>query len=985
MVDVYTIGADRPFLDSLIAELLLWDRERLADALLLLPSRRACLAARDTFLRLSDGEPVLLPRLVPIGEPDEAELIVAPELELRLPPPIGALRRRLLLTRLVLAKDPDMTHEQAVRLAGELEGFLDELHNEEVDLDRLDELAPADLAEHWQETLTFLKLLRQAWPPILEEEGRIDGALRRRRLIDALTAKWRAAAPGHQVVAAGITGTIPSVARLLACIARLPRGCVVVPALDRTLDERGWQAVAPSHPQYGLKRLLELMEVDRAAVRPWPQAAATAPTGLPARVELWCQVLRPAATTEAWRREVTLKPEAIAGLELCEAPDLASEAVQIALRLRAAIEAPGKRAVLVTPNRFLGRRVAAELLRWSIRVDDSAGVPLDQSPPGSFLLLTAHLVAEAAPPVILLAALKHPLASGGMGQRDFRRYVRALERGLLRGPRLAGGLEGLAAVLRERDDEAPWPAPVPPAELLAWLERLADAARPFAALLAQDRAAFRALLDAHLAFAEWLATDAEGDASELWAKEAGSCAHQFVSELKFSGEVPGLVPTSAYPALLAVLMGTHSVRPRPSPHARIAILGQLESRLVQGDLVLVGGLSEGAWPPSIDSGPWLNRAMRQRLGLPPVEQAIGFAAHDFMMSVCAPEVVLSRAAKDERGAPTTPSRWLARLGAVLTGAGSHGVLAAKRCWSDWAEAIDTPPGRPRPIPRPEPRPPLEARPRELWATDIERLMRDPYAVYAKRVLLLDPLEPLDADPGGAERGQIIHAVLEEFVRTWPVTMPENPCDELIRIGLRHFARQAHRPQVWAVWWPRFENIAAWFCGIERQRREQVRRIVTEVRGTLELDCPGGAFRVRARADRIEIGHDGRLAIVDYKTGPVPRNAEVARGLSPQLTIEALIAETGGFGSLPPGESALLLFWQLKGGDPAGEERNPISRDSDLRTFLDHAWDGLARLLAHFDNPETPYVPIPRPEIAPAFNDYEHLARIGEWWGTEGEA
>ncbi|MEK0082047.1 double-strand break repair protein AddB [Benzoatithermus flavus] len=984
MANVYTIAANRPFLDCLVGELLAWDRERLADTLLLMPSRRACLAARDTFLRLSRGDPLLLPRLVPIGEPDEAEILIDPEIELDLPPAIEPLRRRLLLTRLVLARDNEMTHEQAVRLAGELESFIDELHNEEIDLESLDRLAPADLAEHWQETLRFLQILREAWPAILKAEGRIDATARRCRLVNALCEKWQRTPPSHPVLAAGLTGSIPCVARLLACVARHDQGCVVVPALDRSLDERGWRAVGPSHPQFGLKRLLAIMEVDRAAVRDWPDDG-TASTS-PARVELWRQVLRPASTTDDWRREVTLSPEALTGLELCEAPDHAAEALHLALRLRAAIETPGRRAILVTPSRFLGRRVAAELLRWGIRVDDSAGVPLDQSPPGSFLLLTAHLIAEQAPPVTLLAALKHPLASGGMGQRDFRRYVRALERAILRGPRLAGGLDGLMAALRERDPLKKWPAPVPPEELLAWLERLAEDARPLVELLARPQAPFLELLRAHLGFAERLAADAEGGSSELWAKEAGACARQFVAELELAAEVLDEVPTGAYPALLAVLMGTKSVRPRHHAHPRIAILGQLESRLVQADLVLVGGLNEGAWPPSVDSGPWLNRAMRAQLGLPPVEQAIGFAAHDFLMSVCAPEVVLSRAAKDENGAPTTPSRWVARLNAVLKAVDAARAVTADACWTGWTEALDAPDGPPRPIRRPEPRPPLHARPRELWATDIERLMRDPYAVYARKVLDLEPLDPLDADPGGAERGEIIHQALEEFVRTWPCTLPDDPCGSLIAIGLRHFARQGHRPQVWTVWWPRFERIAAWFCEVEKRRREQVARIVTEVRGMIELETPAGAFRVRARADRVEILSDGKLAIVDYKTGPLPRNGEVQRGLSPQLPIECLIAAAGGFSQVPACPPAAMLFWGLKGGEPvSGEERNPLGKDGDLAELLGHAKDGLARLIAHFDNPNTPYVPVPRPEIAPAFNDYEHLARLKEWWGTEAEA
>ena len=254
MLHVANIGLGRPFLRTLIGGLL--DRDDLADLTLLLPSRRACLAARETFQSLSGGATLLLPRLLPVGEPDEAELALSGALELALPPVMPPLRRRLLLMRLVLATSPGMAHEQAVRLAAELERFIDELHNEEVDLTGLDTLVPVEFAEHWQEALTFLGLLRQAWPDILAAEVRLEASERRRRLLDALVAHWQANPPGA-VVAAGITGTLPAVGRLLTTVARLPSGQVVLHGLDRALDERGWTAVDPVHPQYGLKRLLE--------------------------------------------------------------------------------------------------------------------------------------------------------------------------------------------------------------------------------------------------------------------------------------------------------------------------------------------------------------------------------------------------------------------------------------------------------------------------------------------------------------------------------------------------------------------------------------------------------------------------------------------------------------------------------------------------------------------------------------------------------
>ena len=620
---VHTIDADRPFLPALVDGLLAWERELLADSLVLLPSRRACLAAREAFRRAAGGQPLLLPRLVPIGEPDEGELALDGAIELSLPPSIGPIRRRLLLTRLIRARDPTMAHEQAVRLAAELARFLDELHNEEVALDRLEGLAPETLAEHWQESLVFLRLLRDGWPAILAEEGRLDVAHRRRLLLDALAAKWRRAAPPMPVVAAGVTGTIPAVARLLGVIAGLPSGQVVLHALDQGLDATAWEQVGPSHPQFGLKRLLAVIGVDRDAVLPW-HATPVRPAP---RMALWSEAFRPAETTDAWRHERAELAAGTAGVELDAAPDPAAEAVRIALRLRRALETPGKRATLVTTSRGLGRRVAAELLRWGVRVDDSAGVPLDQSPPGSFLLLTAQLATPDASPVQLLAALKHPLAAGGFERAEFRRRVRALERLALRGIRPAGGLHGLAAVLQAGDA---------PEDLRAWLGAVATAARPFTDLMAGEQGRLGGLLEAHLALTEWLAADATGDPGELWSREAGRCAREFTEEVAACDDAAGEVPTAAYPAMLALLMGAQTVRPDRDAHPRLAILGQLEARLVEADLVVMGDLNEGSWPPPVESGPWLNRAMRLHLGMPPAEQAIGMAAHDFLAVAGAP-------------------------------------------------------------------------------------------------------------------------------------------------------------------------------------------------------------------------------------------------------------------------------------------------------------------------------------------------------------
>lgn len=980
---VWTIDPHLPFLELLAEALVAEPAERLADTLVLLPSRRTCLALRELLLARAQGRALLLPRIRPVGEPDEPELALDPALECELPPAISPLRRRLLLTRLLYAAH-GLPHEQAVRLAGELTRLLDELQTEEVDPSALDAIVPEELAEHWQRTLAFLRILREVWPSILEAEGRIDPAERRRRLLDLQAERWRRQPPRGPLVAAGSTGSIPAVARLLAVI-REVGGIVLLPGLDLDLDEASWQAAGcePSHPQYGFVQLLARMGIDREAVRPWPGSAPEPVQA--ARVALWRETMRPASASERWSRNPPFSARALDGLSLIEAPDPAREAARIALRLRALLETPDKRALLVTTDRNLARRVAIELRRWQVEVDDSAGVPLDQTPPGSFLLLCAHLLAEGAPPAVLLATLGHPLARGGQDQGHFRRYVRALERAILRGPRPAFGLDGIAAALASLAADPALSArhkgPIPLAELARWFADIASWAAPFDALAqAHGRAPLTALLDALLAFATRLAADERGDAGELWAKDAGRALAAFLAELAAAADCVADLPVAAFPPFLAVLMAAVTVRPQRPGHPRIAILGQFESRLQSADLVIVGGLVEGNWPRRSDASPWLNRAMRAALGLPPAERQVGYAALDFVAAASAPEVVLSWAARNEEGQPTVPSRWLVRLQAVLRAAGTDPKTLTDGQIATLATALDRPEGPACPCRRPAPKPPAEVRPRRYWASDIEDLIRDPYRFYARRILGLEPLEPLDADPGAAENGMLVHRALHDFVMRYPDGPPEDGLARLLAIGRELFARFAASPDVQALWWPRFEAIARWFCDLERRRRTVASQVLAEVEGRLTLAVGDQCFEIRARADRLERCDPEGLVIVDYKTGRPPTKKEVVAGFAPQLPVEGLIARDGAFGDVS-GPVVALEYWQLSGDEQGGACALSLN-SPQTDELLAAARTGLARLLAHFADANTAYVAIPRPELAARYNPYDHLTRRQEWWGRD---
>jgi ATP-dependent helicase/nuclease subunit B len=222
---------------------------------------------------------------------------------------------------------------------------------------------------------------------------------------------------------------------------------------------------------------------------------------------------------------------------------------------------------------------------------------------------------------------------------------------------------------------------------------------------------------------------------------------------------------------------------------------------------------------------------------------------------------------------------------------------------------------------------------------------------------------------------VIHRALERFVRAYPDELPADAERRLLDLGRKLFEDFSHRPQVMALWWPRFERIAAWVVEQERERRAAAIEIKVEVKGLLEVPAPSGAFRLKARADRLERHPDGRITVIDYKTGRIPERAEVLCGLAPQLPLEAAMAESGAFGEIGEARVAELLYWQLKGDESGGEERPAATLDP--AELAAQALEGLRRLLAHYDRPETSYRPHPRPEVAWP-GDYDHLARRGEW-------
>jgi ATP-dependent helicase/nuclease subunit B len=992
------------------------DPLELSRATLYLPTRRACRLARDVFLNASDGNVAILPRIVALGDLDEDEIIFAEvvtgklaEDALAIAPAVAPLERRLMLAQLIAnwadrvrseKGAPLIANTPAARLtlADDLGRLIDDVITRKIDWQQLDSLVPDQFDEYWQFTLEFLKIARNFWPERLEEIGEIDAANRRDQLIHA--EMKHLAGSNVPVIAAGSTGSMPTTATLLAAIARFPHGAVVLPGLDTDLDEESWCEIASSeheknatgavHPQFAMHALLDRIGIKRGAVERLAEPAAHG------REMLVSEALRPATTTDRWQRRLgsadftAAADRAMAGVKVVETANVEDEALAIAVCLRETVETTDKTAALVTPDRALARRVVAALERWQVKVDDSGGDALAETPAGIFARLVAEVALQGLEPAPLLALLKHDLLRLGAKPDAHARAIAALECAVLRGPRPRRGSAGLAHALAtfkttrnelHRNDPRNFvsPADLDGGEQLA--ERLKQALAPLEEL-ARKSISLRELAQAHGKALEALASH---DGVIVAYAGTDGLQLQRVFETIDDSEVSGTLVLAAadYPDVFHLLCSGHTERGHENGNPRVRILGLLEARLHNPDRIVLGGLNEGTWPPSTQSDPWLSRPMRLELGLNLPELRVGLSAHDFAQALGAPEVILTRAAK-QAGAPTVRSRFLQRLAAVAGEDRWSDALKHGAVYANYARALDHP-AKVSPAPRPQPTPPPEARPSQLSVTDIENWLRDPYTIYAKHVLRLLPLEAIDTPPGAADRGTFIHEAVGEFTKKFAEALPADVALELAALGEKHFAPLKDYEEARAFWWTRFLRIAGWFGGWERERRATAKKIFAEISGKYAIPLGTTDFLLTARADRIEQRADGSYAILDYKTGQPPTEPQVRSGLAPQLTLEAAILHKGGFSGIAAGSVSEIAYVRLKGGDPPGETKNIKFVTGTPDSNADVALQKVTDIAKKFIIEGEPYRSLVHPMWKKHYGDYDHLARVKEWAASGGES
>ncbi len=1042
--NVFSIAAGTPFLPRLARFVLdgypdasqVEDPFHLARTTIYLPTRRAVRSLRGEFSVLLGSKATFLPRLRTLGDGDQGDMDPFLARDQKSDPPrlVSPLTRQIMLARLVkrwvemigaqtreLFEDEDIiipsSSAESLWLAREIGDLIDQMETEEISWESLKLLVPNKdaYANWWQLTLEFLQIAMQSWPEQLAQMNACDPATHRRLLLDIRSAQLSNISNGERVIAAGSTGSIPATARFLKSISQLEHGAVILPGLDTSMSSDAWAEVSgryspdptfsgiqksalnPSgcedHPQYGLAKLLKTIGISREEV----EILGKPSIELNTRSELASIALLPSAQTGEWRALVKkFSPDqragATNGITIIEAPAERQEALAIALVLRQQIETPDVYAALVTPDRNLARRVAAELKRFGLNIDDSAGIALKNTAAAIFIRLLISVATRKPDALTLATFVKHPLLQWDNDKEaatlSGRHFEICLLRDVLEIPS-AGKFHQAIINSREKLAANRHAAPMiakmsadDGTHLELFCQRLDDALTPLIEVATSKEPVKIAGLFENLLKTAINLTSTD-DGSDLFGSEAGIEINRLFEEITNSGSSEFAGNFTCRPdELLSVfdaLIAGKIIRTNANTHPRISILGPLEARLQPLDCVILGGLNEGTWPTQHDNGPFLNRPMKLAMELATPERRTGLSAHDFEQLLGLPQVYLTRSGRVDN-APTVPSRWLQRLTAIFGTELTEEIAGRGAYFLQLATLLDQPPVSSRRIERPCPKPAVIHRPTRLSVTEIETWIRDPYAIYAKHILQLKPLGAIGTGSEPALRGTILHDAVAEFVEARIDPFGTDASGEflvIIRDKLQQYRVPAHLS---AMWMPRFGEMAQDYIRFEQKRQPHIKQSHCEIDGAIIIADTG--FELRGRADRIDVMNDDSIEILDYKSGLKPTPA-MARTLAPQLALEGGMAMAGGFVDLGKKTPSKLEYVRLRARGEFKQQavNNEIISAAELSSAKIRE---LEQHINKYKNPDQGYLSRFAIELAENFTaDYDHLARVREWsWGSD---
>ena len=958
MVQVSSIQTGVSFADTLADWLLsqVANPLAMADVTVWVPSPRQARAVHNALAEKAGGS-LVLPNIKPfhLSEDDVETLQLLQKKSAQIV--INPQERLILLARQVRMKEPDMSAQQVMNAAQGLASLFDRLTAHNISFDALHDIVPESLATHWEHNLSFLKIVTEFYPLWLEEKGAVDAAQASKHWLLEQAKVYRDQQPQDLVVAAGFADTTPTGLQLLSAILNLPNGTLILPGFDKECAKE----LEPTHPQYGMSKLLEGLgfAADHVSILGMQQA----PQAQVWRAAFSGQKIEGAETNH---------------LTLVNAQNAEIEAGTIALAMREVLEEKNKTCALVTPDRKLARRVAAALKTWQVDVDDSAGVPLDTTPLGRLFLLFMDVIIERFRPVIMAEFIRHPLVCGGLEKAEWKRVMNTFNDVALRGAMPFPGLGSLGKIIQAEEG----------------LDKKNEAETAYTAIEEMFEPLLK--LSAENQIDEWVnahikAFESAVDTENLHDQKVFDGLSQVVNTMRENGAAAGKVDAASYMAYIKSFLQGITIRPRQPAHPRLFIWGPLEARLQKVNRVIIGGTNEGAWPGTPTSDMWLNRTMQAQLGLPLVEAVVGLNAHDFQQLASYQDVIITRTVRDENG-ETLPSRFLSRLQMVLSKNKWEELSERGEKWISYWEDLQRL-GELDETRIAEANPPIAARPKVWSASFVKTLMQCPYKAYARYVLHLKKPSSYEEPADAADRGQLIHECLQAFFEQVPYfpapwsgdinkQTQQEMTQHLLRIGEVAF-KKIPDATARAAWWPRFEKIAEAFIEalIETVAQGRTPKAFEE-KASLTI----GSIKLQAIADRVDASAAGQV-VIDYKTGgQLPQVGDTKTGKEPQLAVEGLLASEGGYGL--GNAVASTEYWHLKSGGDEALSLRTVPQKIEVPDWLQDTREGIEKLESAFMREAKPYAavpggPTPTEAVGPCRNcDYAGICRFKEWVGHD---
>ncbi len=972
--NIFNINSNHNFLSNLTSWILqeYSDPFYLSNITILLPSRRACREIKKCFLMLAKNEAIILPKILAIGDVDYDELFLGN---------VNSVEKNKIDYQLQLISEiknwnqktnlfgKNISTASLAEIADNLQTFLDEVEKEGLSLEGLLAIDDGELASHKQQILQFLQYFGSAWQNVLAKDGVVSAVKNRNLMLANYGEYLQKNGSKYPIIAAGSTGSVVAAAELLKTISGLENGRVVLFGLDKNLDENIWQEIKENHPQFMLKKLLERMKVGRKDV-----VEITGEKQSDDFVNELCSLTMMPAEFAFAKQDLPISDRG--NISKIEIENEFDEARIIAILFRQTLEEKNKTAALVSNDVNLIKLLKANLLAWQIEVDDSASSNLAECELVNYLFLISEFVANDFSAVNLLAVLKHPLSVFDV------EFLKVLEMEVFRDVVRFSGFDDV--ILRIENNDG----------LVEFVKEIAAVFQPLIDEFKKREIGFLKIVELHFDCLANLTLshcyprlshchpresgDPEGlktkldprfrgddkggvDGNERWGgNERGNGTDGSEELLEFYQEICTtknnfkLEPQS-YNQLLKNLLKNYQFRKSGSFHPRLHILSTMEARLMSYDLTIVSGLCDGEFPAKT-SDDWLGNKIRAEFGLSSGAKKIGTAAYDFCNYLGGREVVLTYP-KNKNNSPTIKSRFLLKLETVLKVNG----------WQDWMrdgeqylELLNFD-FRQVNFERTNPRP--QEKLKKISATDISKWLRNPYYIYAKRILELKPLKQIEQDASFAEFGNFVHKTLEEFVKNYPNV-------DLKSYGKKIFTDYFPDPTSHLLWWAKFENIAEWFVKYEVELRENLQESFVEV----EAQAIINGVILTTKIDRINLYLDGSFEIIDYKTGTLPAPKDIKSGLEPQLAVEAIVLSKGeikNYSGLKISQIKNLQYQNLKGKD-----QNDIKNVSDVEELILAADVGILKLLKIFNGEDVGYVCCPNFDIYKE-DDYWHLGRVGE--------